>query len=230
MVRACVGVLVCLTVSAPSWAQPLYVAGTIGSSTPLETRYDYDGIRENDGLGTALTLGGRVGLHLGAWWGVELDVTHRLEQEERQEPDILPLASGAVIDPFFPYVIGLETRQRSTSFSPALWVSYPIGRLELQFSGGVAFERTVTEQEIDIGSPPPLTPLPARAAAVGGPISEAIRFPGSFEIVQYDTRVMTGVDCRVHLGNDLLVIPGLRVLAGGGAWAIRPSVGVGWAF
>ena len=143
MVRACVAVLVCLVVSAPAWAQPLYVTGTIGSSTPLETRYDYDSIREDDGLGTALTLGGRVGLHLGAWWGVELDVTHRLEQEARQEPDILP---------------------------------------------------------------------------------------GSFEIVQYDTRVMTGVDCRVHIGNDLLVIPSLRVLAGGGAWSIRPSVGVGWAF
>ena len=41
---------------------------------------------------------------------------------------------------------------------------------------------------------------------------------------------MVGVEGRVGLSDHVRVVPGLRLLAAGGGWTIRPAVGLAWEF
>jgi hypothetical protein len=54
--------------------------------------------------------------------------------------------------------------------------------------------------------------------------------PRDVTTVQYDRGVVAGVDARIAVGEHLRLVPSFRMQAMSGAWALRPSVGVGWTF
>jgi hypothetical protein len=232
LLRTLAALLLC-GAAAPALAQPVYVTGTIGTSTTLIAHTTYDGFDDPD-EDTAVTLAGRVGLNIGPRWGVELEIARALEVEQEPDARILPVSRAATLGVVYPYFIG-ETETTRTTISPVAWVSHSLtSRVELAFLAGISLERTVTEQEFE---PPFLAPAVPVTAVTSLPnvrpglVDASLSIlPRDVTTVQYDRGVVAGVDARIAVGEHLRLVPSFRMQAMSGAWALRPSVGVGWTF
>jgi hypothetical protein len=204
--------------AAPGQAQP-YVAGSL--SADIARTGSTDGL-ESSGSGEALSFSLRTGTSVTPWFGVELDFTRPSQIESDREPDVRILeATRLTLDGVLPSapIIGYQvhTEQRVTTITAALWARQEVSpRFSLVYLGGIAFAKVDQTVTTKFNYP---FPIPAI-------------FPPSYEIesVDYTQGPMAGLEARIALTDHAHLIPGLRLLALGGGWIMRPAVALGWSF
>jgi hypothetical protein len=196
-----------------------YVAASISADVVRNSTYDD---ARSPGTGEALSFSLRTGAPVTSRFGVELDFTRAADIETDEEPPINILAEPvlAVIPvDTLPSIIGyrFHTKQQATTITAAAWARQEVSpRFSLVYLGGIAFaklDRTVTTS-FDV--PPYLT-------SIYRPTYES-------RSVDYVTGPMAGIEARVALSEHAQLVPGLRLLAVGGGWIMRPAVGLGWTF
>jgi hypothetical protein len=222
-------------IAAPASAQSVYVAVSGGSNTLLASHVEIADQSTDDSRGTAPFIGARVGIALGARWGVELDATQDFGVRTSQREDIgIDFAFGGLRP--IPS-IAIDTDTEATTFNPSVWIAQAVGnRVDLVFLAGVAFSRTEIEQELRFDAPgftvsglfnqpsAPFGIVPTRS------VSALTPFPRSTETVIYDIGPLAGVDARIAFGTHIRVTPGLRLSGVGSGWSVRPAIAIGWMF
>ena len=213
--------LLCANLYAtPADAQP-YVAGVL--SADIARSGSADG-QSYPGSGEAFSFALRVGAPVTRWFGVELDFTRPSEIETDQTPDIRILSAATVLTldgltyPSGP-IAGYEihTAQRATTITAGVWAKQEVSpRLSLVYLGGIAFARL--DQ--------------TTSTSFGYPLALATIYPPTYQFtsVEYTQGPMAGIEARIALTDHVQLVPGLRLLAVGGGWIMRPAVALGWAF
>ena len=231
---------VSLFASAAS-AQSVFVAAVAGGETLMTPRFEVAGQPVVEGGGTAPFAGARVGLGIGANWGVELEAIQNFGVERSDDgggfPIPLTTAVGlpsTVTGSLRVWPATVETETSVTTWTPSLWLGHSFnGRVGLVVLGGAAFTRTVTEQDItfpDFQLPPGLIPSNLFPINLGilNPLS--LLPPQSTQAISYDVAPMVGADVPLSFGDHFRVAPGVRLSGRGGSWTVRSSVSVGWQF
>ncbi|MGH9328942.1 MAG: hypothetical protein ACRD09_00740 [Vicinamibacterales bacterium] len=228
-------VLCALLVAAPAFAQSAYVVGSFGVEVSRLSRVESGGFEFPGGDGEALGGALRVGTELGDRWGLELEFAHAatIEDETTQNPRILP-ATGFVftslgtapvggIAPEIPIFVNytLRVRRSNPTLSTVAWIRQPVGgSVDLVYLGGVAFSRSVQEQ--DTSFVPILRPIPLLAP------SRVTR------TTMYGVNPLVGVEGRIRLTEHVRLVPGVRLQGldsdPGSGWLMRAGVGLGWFF
>ena len=203
-------------------AQP-YVAGSVNADI---VRTGSSGDLELPGSGEALGFSLRAGAALTHGLGVELDFTRPARIDQNQRPDV-GILSG--LDYSFLSLDGLSvpvtaiagyevhSAQRTTTITAALTARQDVTpRFAMVYLGGIAFariDRTVSTRFNYQG------------------LLRAI-YPPSYDVdsVEYTQGPMAGIEGRVGLSDHTVLVPGLRLLAVGGGWIMRPAVGLAWTF
>lgn len=179
------------------------------------------------GGGNGETFGGalRLGVPLGPQWGIELEFA-RTGTIDAVPGAILAGTSVSFGDPspvIFPAPV-IEAERRLSTITTAAWWSHLVSdRLSLVYLGGVAFTRV--ESELHVSYPIP-TPFPRIPGVM--PILPPRNFDQ--ETVAYGADVSVGFEARVTMTDHLRLTPGIRMQTVAGGWAIRPGVGLQWAF
>jgi hypothetical protein len=215
------GLALCATLYAtPAYAQP-YVAGALSADIARTGGLDGENL---PGSGEAFSFSLRVGAAVTRSFGVELDFTRPSEIETVQSPDVRILAAttlltlDGVTNRSAP-IIGYEmhTARRATTITAGMWAKQDVSpRLSLVYLGGVAFTKLDQTTSTTFNYP-----LPALSI-----------YPPAYEFtsVEYTQGPMAGIEARIALTEHAHLVPGLRLLAVGGGWIMRPAVGLGWAF
>lgn len=214
-------VTLCATLSAtPAAGQP-YVAGALSADIARSGSSDGQNLA---GSGEALSFSLRVGAPVTRWFGVELDFTRPSEIETNQAPDIRILSAytalsldGLTIPSTSIVGYDVHTARRTTTITAGLWAKQEVSpRLSLVYLGGIAFARLDQTTSTTFNYP-----LPALSI-----------YPPAYEFtsVEYTQGPMAGIEARIALTDHAQLVPGLRLLAVGGGWIMRPAVGLGWVF
>jgi hypothetical protein len=215
-------------------ATPAFAQGYIGAFLVADVvRLDqYDSRVGDSGNGEALGFALRLGTEVGRRWGVELEFVRPGEITSDQTPEVYPLLAtlnvvGGPVPPpnvslldssltFPTYSYRYRSTQRRTTLSTALWVRQEISRrFSLAYAGGVAFGRTETELEVSY--------LPIRPTIL--PIPPILN-----ESIHYGIGPMVGIEGRIHMAEQLDLVPGLRLHGTDGGWLLRPALGLSWTF
>jgi hypothetical protein len=203
MVRAFACFLLCLLAS-PCFSQSVYVGGTVAANTTSLNRYESDGRPDIGSAGTALVIGGRVGLALGTRWGAEVEFSNGFEitKENRTGGMFGPTSVFSLsIGSGGQYEFITHARQRNRTLSPILWLSHPLrDRVDLVLVTGASFDRMITDERYEIVISPPLF----------GVLDVGFG-PNSVHVVQYHVGVLDGVETRLAVGEHLRLVPSLRI-------------------
>jgi hypothetical protein len=231
--------VICLLAAAPAAAQSTSIGVTANWDVARFSRVDLDepsltidpGIDSLDGDALGFTISVRRGI--GDNWGlaaefsrsgeIESSTTRRLSPFIRTLPT-LPTIPGQLptILPPFPIPdleFELRTEQQHQSLSALAWVKHDAGdRVELSYTGGVAFVRSEFEREFSI-DPRILALLIA---------------PAALSTVDLGVAPIVGVDADIEFTDHTALTAGVRLqgLANSGrnGWLVRPAVGVRWTF
>jgi hypothetical protein len=223
-------VFVCLATTAS--AQSTYVAAGVGADIFRPSGVEASGFDESRG-GEAVAWSLRLGTAVTDRWGVEVAFTRPNEIERETRSGIpIPLLAGQIISGVIgPTPIGTATTfpifesttrlsRRNSTIDAVAWVAQPVGsRIDLIYLGGVAFARTVEEMDFSFTRRSPVLPIVA---------------PTSTRTTTYDTGPVVGLEGRLALTDNAVLIPGIRLYGvssqAGGGWLVRPSVALGWRF
>jgi hypothetical protein len=213
-------------------AQSTYVAAGVGADIFRPSAVEASGFDEPRG-GEAVAWSLRLGTAVTDRWGVEVAFTRpsEIERETRSGFPIPLLASQIVsgvissmpITPNTTFPIFESTTRlsrRNSTIDAVVWVAQPVGsRIDLIYLGGVAFARTVEEMDFSFTRRVGVLPIVA---------------PTSTRTTTYDAGPVVGLEGRLALTDNALLIPGIRLhgIGGqvGGGWLVRPSVALGWRF
>jgi hypothetical protein len=229
--RILTGVVLALATAGTASAQSPYVgASFVGEIVRVS------GSRSGAESGNGETFGAalRAGVPLGSQWGVELEFVRTGEVEA--SPGVF-LAGGSfafesigdsIISPtIFPSPRISSERQLST-ISTLVWWNHDVSdRISLAYLGGVAFTRVDLDIEIEYDFP---VPLPVPGGGVPLPLPRPLPINVRSESVSYGADVVVGFEGRVGMTDHLRLVPGIRMQTAVGGWAIRPGVGLQWAF
>lgn len=215
-------VLVGVCSPAAALAQPAYVGASLVGDVSRFTTVEIDPATFSEGLtggGETLGFGLVVGTALGDRWGVELEFVRPGVVDRSATQRIGPLPANVPV--IFPIpIIEYEVRfeERHTTLTTAAWFRQPIGdRADLCYLGGIAFVRTSQEQGIFFEPRVAVLPIPSTQT-----------------ITEHTVGPMVGVEGRIRLTDQLVLAPGVRLLAitvaGRDGWLIRPGVGLQWRF
>lgn len=214
-----------------AFAQGSYVSAAVLADIVRATHTDYPGAPEETG-GEAIGFALRAGTPLGGFWGVEVEFARpgQIEAETQFGPISIanppialdPLGGLTMRSPLIPpFSYEVETRERNTTLSAALWLQQQLtARFAMVYLGGVAFSRS--EFESDVRFAPLFTGLP-----IGGLVTLP---PARTESIVYGVQPVVGVESRIDMTGQARLVPGLRMQASDGRWFIRPSVGIAWTF
>jgi len=209
-------------------AQASYVAGSVSADV---ARMDTVNHTDAPGTGEAVSWSVRAGGAITPRFGVELDFTRASEIETDDRPDVSILGdlSYTFVGPSdflsFPGDVTLpsilsynvHTAQRTSTITAAAWARQAItARVALVYLGGIAFGRVERTTTSSFDFPIPL-------ASIYVPSSE-------LRTVDYTAGPMAGFEARIGLAQHVELVPGVRMMAAGGGWIIRPAVGIGWTF
>ena len=216
-----VAVALCATLHATTAQAQPYVAGAL--SADIARSGSSDGL-DLPGSGEAFSFSLRVGAPVRPWFGVELDFTRPSEIETDQKPDVRILSAYTLLTldgltiPSAPIAAyETHTARRATTITAGVWAKQEVSpRLSLVYLGGIAFARLDQTVTTTFGYS---LPLPA----IYPPFYE-------FKSIEYTQGPMAGIEARIAITDHAQLVPGLRLLAVGGGWIIRPAVGLGWAF
>ena len=215
-----------ILMTAPATAQTPYVGAALVGDVARFSHSSFDG-RQGDGSGgEALGFALRLGIGVGAAWGVEAEFARPSEISSTASPQLLavdlPTMVGrpGLIDPgVLPGLgISITTRQRNTTLSTVAWVRQDLtNRAALVYLGGLSFGRAanVTEYSFSFIRPLPGLLLPAADRA---------------EFIAYGVRPVVGIEARIGLTDHLELVPGFRLTGLENGWLLRPAVGVAWGF
>jgi hypothetical protein len=120
-----------------------------------------------------------------------------------------------VLIPSFDFAI--ETERRNTTLDTVAWLEQRAGsHVELVYLAGIAFSR-VTER-----------------VSYRFPVRTGIVLPTSVtRTTMYGVGPVVGLEARVSLTEHVMIVPGVRLHALGGAapgWLARAAAGIGWKF
>ena len=179
-----------------------------------------------------------MGLAIGSNWGIELEAVHSVGIEKTNDSGFpMPVDFGGGIATGLGSVrvwpVSVETETQRTTWTPSVWLAHTLNEhVGLIFLAGAAFSRTVVEQEISFaGLTRSVGPLPRLFP--DGTISPVVTLgPRNQETraTSYDVAPAVGGDVALCFGDHFRVVPGLRLNASGGSWALRSAVSVGWQF
>ena len=215
-----------VSIAAPASAQSTYVAAGVGADIFLPGGVEASGVEQPNG-GEAVAWSLRLGTSVTDRWGVEIEFTrpNEIEREIRRgypvpllTPQIVP---GAVPPSAIPQIIfdsTIRLSRRNSTLDAIAWVAQPVGsRVDLIYLGGVAFARTVEEMDFSFSRRIAVLPIIA---------------PTSTRTTTYGAGPVAGLEARLALTDQALLIPGVRLHAmgsqTGGGWLVRPSVALGW--
>jgi hypothetical protein len=232
--RHLLGVTLLVGVASTASAQSTYVgASFIGDVVRTS------GSGFGDSAGNGETFGGalRVGTPLGQHWGVELEFA-RTGEIEMMPFGVFPAggiewSSGASGSFSFTDVTTsalifpaprFESERRLSTISTLVWWNHELSdRVSLVYLGGVAFTRTTWEVRISYPDFP-VPPFPLGRPTILPPPDL------NQEMTSYDADVAVGFEGRIGMTDHLRLVPGIRLHTISGGWAIRPGVGLQWAF
>jgi hypothetical protein len=228
--RVAILLVVVLSLStSPAAAQPPYVAASAG--------VDVSRLDHTEGVGGASGPGGeavafalRLGVPLGARWGVELAYTRPAQvTSETSFGFPIPLATGGTLLPglvaepaaalLFPsFDVGVLTERRNTTLDAAAWLAQDTGtRVTLVYLAGLSFSRITETVSYR---------FPSRPIGITIPTT-------STRTTSYGVGPVVGFDARIGLTDHVIIVPGLRLHAIGGianGWLVRAATGLGWTF
>jgi hypothetical protein len=232
-------VAVCLSIGHSAFAQGPYVNASVGVSVSRFSRFQETGTSGISPGGEPASWALRVGSPLGARWGVELEFVRTLESDSKDTFDLLrglpaglnggiftslefvPTGSGSTssgLFPLLPFDISVRVREQQSAIVPTVWFQSDVSqRVAIVFLGGVAFNRLATDTEFSVAGADP--GLLAR-----------ITFPAPTRSIEYGTSAVAGVEARIGLGDNVQLIPGVRLQGLTDGWSVRPAVGLGWQF
>ena len=180
-----------------------------------------------DGEALGFTLG--AGRGIGERWGVafEFGRTGEIDNETTQDidwrlatqpirPGLPPPGLPVPIDVSFVSRIELQV----TTMSGLAWVKHNAGsRVELSYTGGLAFVRSASARQYTISDP--------RLLAIWA-------LPAASEVVEYAAAPIVGMDATIAFTDHTALTAGIRAIAidvsGTSGWLLRPGVGVRWTF
>ena len=235
--RRCVAIVALLAVATPAAAQSTYVGASLVGDVARFSKVDYD---DDDGRpriltgevsadGEALGFNIKVGRAITDRWGIEFEYA-RSGVFENTYTEILPadtvvpgFGPGGVVGsivaiPYFDYEA--ESERQHMSVSALLFVRHELGdRVELSYSGGVAFNRIETEHDFRVDT---------RRLAIYPPIFSGL------ETIEYNVGPAVGAEAAFKFGDSAALTGGIRLhgvdISGRGGWLIRPNVGMRWTF
>ena len=231
---------VCLSIGHSAFAQGPYVNASAGVSVSRFSNVQAPGITGPSRGGEPASWALRVGAPLGARWGVELEFVRTLRSTHDDAIDFLrglpasvngsvftslgsvtTWSSGSTSSGLFPLVpfdLRVRVHEQQSAIVPTVWFQSDVSqRVAIVFLGGVTFNRSVTDTEFSVAGADP--GLLAR-----------ITFPAPTSSTEYGTGAVAGVEARIGLGDNVQLIPGVRLQGLSGGWSVRPAVGLGWQF
>ena len=234
--RLVLGVLLLTALASTASAQSTYIGASFIGDVVRTSGSSFGG-----GAGNGETFGGalRVGTPLGQQWGVELEFA-RTGEIEMMPAGVFPAggiewSSGASGSFSFTDVTAsalifpaprFESERRLATISTLLWWNHELSdRVSLVYLGGVAFTRTTWDVRISYPDFP-VPPLPL-------PLGRPTIFPPpdlNQETTSYGADVAVGFEGRIGMTDHLRLVPGIRLQTVSEGWAIRPGVGLQWAF
>jgi hypothetical protein len=228
-------------VALPVAAQSAYVAGSVSGDISRASHQEVRGRSNPNGDAEVVSWELRAGTFLSPRFGVDLTFA-RAEEFETDFSNVGPLLLSGLSD-FEPRTLSvpgtgsvvvtgqgttsvpiflqeLHVTRRDTSLDTTVWGRQRANdRVDLIYSGGIAFFRTVQKIEYRFrpGQPQPLAIFvqPTRTISYGiGPV--------------------VGMEARISMTDHLRLLPGLKLYGRTGdgphGWLIRPAVGLGWFF
>ena len=223
-----VALLILVGSASPALAQSAYIGGAL-----IADVVRFSGPGEGSVTGSGEAIGGaiRVGVPLGAQWGLDLEFTRSGEIETQPEVNILAtLVTGGGIPGFIPTIFpppDVRNRQRLSTLASTIWWRHTVSeRFDLQYLGGVAFNRVARELRIQFAQPD--INLPGFPGGIPGVIS----IPAfEQESVSYGAGAIVGMDGRVRMTEHLQLVPGVRLqTVSPEGWVVRPAIGLHWNF
>ena len=230
------GVVLLIAAASTASAQSTYVGASFIGDVVRTSGSNFGG-----GTGNGETFGGalRVGTPLGQQWGVELEFARTGEIEmmpggvfpatgiqwSDAAPGSVPFTSVTASSVIFP-TPRFESERRLTTVSTLLWWNQELSdRVSLVYLGGVAFTRTNWKVRISYPNfPVPALPLPGGRPTILPPPDL------NQESTSYGADVVVGFEGRIKMTDHLRLVPGIRLHTISDGWAIRPGVGLQWAF
>jgi hypothetical protein len=210
-------------VASAQTAEGPYVGVSLVGDLLRRGFYEGGGIGRQDASDEALGFSLRLGVPLGAQWGVETEFV-RPAAVERGFPDgPLPLFLQSAL-PVGPFRYQVETSERTTSFVATAWARHAMSvRTSLVFHGGLAVHRywQLTDASFSIFESGPIRP---------GISIFPVPTPTRTEAVSYSMRPVVGVEARIGMTEHVALVPSFRVHGIEGGVLMRPSVGLIWAF
>jgi len=221
----------CLLVAAPAFAQSTYVTGAVGADVFRTAHFEGRGIADQNADGEALAFSLAVGTGVTDRWGVELGFTRPSEITRDLSPYPIPLGAalpgsstalpGNVGVPAFVLSTFQSTARlarRNTTLDAVAWARQMLnGRVDLVYSGGIAFTRVTETQSFDLSR-----------------LALPIYIPFPTETTAYSVGPVVGMQARITMTDHLMLVPDIRLHSiptnGTGAWLLRPSIGLGWRF
>jgi len=228
-------VLVLVAIAPAASAQGGYVSASLVGDVVRVDHAEGTGSSDTSGGGEALGFALRLGTEVGSRWGVEAEFARPSEIDSRFAPGIIPLmlaasttvvssAPGGVVPPSielfpYPYTYRVQTRQRYTTLSVAVWARQELSpTVSLVYVGGIGFHRTT--QDVEFTFEP--------SVLLGRPVF--FPQPSLTETIVHTARPFTGIEARIGLTDHVQLIPGARLHGLDGGWLLRSSVGLGWVF
>lgn len=179
-----------------------------------------------DGEAIGFTIG--AGRAIGERWGVAFEFGRTGEIESSQTQDIdwrVALPTISSLPPRGtppPFDVGFDSRTelRVTTLSALAWVKHGAGsRVELSYTGGLAFVSSESAREFTITDP--------RLLAIWA-------LPASTTFTEHGAAPVVGIDATIAFTDHTALTAGIRALAievsGTSGWLMRPGVGVRWTF
>jgi hypothetical protein len=225
--KTCAAVAAMILITAPAMAQTPYVGTALVGDVARFSHSSFDGRLGESSGGEAIGFALRLGIGVGAAWGVEAEFARPSELTSTASPPVLaalgyPELVGrlGLIDPggLTGLGISIDTRQRNTTLSTVAWVRQDLtNRAALVYLGGLSFVRAahVTEYSFSFVRALPGLLLPAADRV---------------EFIAYGVRPVVGIEARIGLTDHLELVPGVRLTGLESGWLVRPAVGLSWGF
>jgi hypothetical protein len=221
--RTMLATVVLLAGTTAAQAQSGYVGAAIAADIVRTGSFDGTAM---SGTGEAVSFALRAAAPVTPRFGVEFEFARPAAIERDESPDVRILADLTGFDravaPALPpesaiFSYDVHTWQRNTTMTAAMTVAQPLSsRVSLVYLGGVAFGRIERRFRYSYGFPPYLAAIYPVTSETKG--------------VTYEAGPMVGVEGRVGLTEHVQLAPGVRMVAIGEGWVVRPSVGLNWRF
>jgi hypothetical protein len=218
----------------PSFCQSAYVSAALVGDVLLNTHSETSSGGDVPTGGEAIGFALRVGTPLGNRWGIELEFT-RGGEVETDFDGAIPLASRAssitwssvppgaeAIESLLlrPVSYSLRASHRHDTLSTSLWMSQELSpRASLVYLAGMGFSRSMYESESRFE----ILPLPPGISIPG-------ILPSVTKTVMYGVGPLAGIEARIEMTDQIVLVPGLRLHGIDNGWLLRPAVALAWNF